>query len=303
LTIIDIDDDPELVRRFGGEIPVIKVGPYTIKAPMDRQTLGVTLGAASDRKRQLEEIGDKAYKISKERAKRISKADRFTIWFSNHYMLVFNLFILIYVGIPFWAPILQKNGIEKPAYLIYRIYGGLCHQLSYRSWFLFGEQAYYPREAAGLDQTLSFHEATGLDEQGVFEAREFIGSDSLGYKVALCQRDVAIYGSILLFGVIFVLSGRKIKPLPFWLWILIGIIPIGFDGGSQIISQLLAEPLFEFLRPFFGSISLRESTPFLRSLTGFLFGFSTAWFGYPLVEEAMQDTRILLAEKTARLGG
>ena len=303
LTVIDVDDDPDLENEYGHEIPVIKIGPYTIKAPLDKQTLEMTLGAASDRKRQLDEIGHKAYLQRKERAKTISGGDRFTIWFSKHYMLVFNLFVLIYVGLPFLAPVMLKSGVEKPATLIYRLYGGLCHQLSYRSWFLFGEQAFYPREAAGMDQVHSFHEATGLDEQGIFDARRFTGSGSTGYKVALCQRDVAIYGSILIFGIIFVVTRRKIKPLPFWLWILIGIIPIGFDGGSQIVSQLLAEPLFEFLRPYINFMPLRESTPFLRTLTGFLFGFTTAWFGYPLVEEAMQDTRILLTEKTARLEG
>jgi len=187
--------------------------------------------------------------------------------------------------------------------MIYRLYGGLCHQLSYRSWFLFGEQPYYPRKAAGMDDILTFNEATGLDEEGVVEARNYTGSEKTGYKVALCQRDVAIYGAILLFGIIFVLTGRKIKSLPFWLWILIGMIPIGFDGGTQILSQLLAEPTFDFLQPLFGFLPLRESTPFFRTLTGFLFGFSTAWFGYPLVEEAMHDTRSLLVSKFARLEG
>jgi len=187
--------------------------------------------------------------------------------------------------------------------VIYRVYGGLCHQLAYRSWFLFGEQPYYPREAAGLEHIQSFTEATGLDEDGVFDARNYMGSERTGYKVALCQRDVAIYGAILLFGIIFVATKRKIKPLPFWMWILIGIIPVGFDGGTQIISQVLAEPVFKFLQSFVSFLPLRESTPFLRTFTGFLFGFTTAWFGYPLVEEAMRDTRSLLVSKFARLEG
>jgi hypothetical protein len=38
----------------------------------------------------------------------------------------------------------------------------------------------------------------------------------------------------------------------------------------------------------------------MRTLTGFLFGFTTAWFGYPLVEETMADTRRYLEEKFAR---
>ncbi|HEX7433747.1 MAG TPA: hypothetical protein VF326_08820, partial [Anaerolineaceae bacterium] len=46
-------------------------------------------------------------------------------------------------------------------------------------------------------------------------------------------------------------------------------------------------------------IPLRESTPFLRTLTGFLFGFSTAWYGYPFIYEAMEETKRLMKYKMA----
>jgi uncharacterized membrane protein len=225
------------------------------------------------------------------------------MWFAKHYMLVFNFIIFAYVGLPVLAPVLLKAGIEAPANLIYRIYGGLCHQLSYRSWFLFGEQPIYPRELAGIKGFLTFSQATGLDEHGLIEARQFLGSDFIGYKIALCQRDVAIYGAILLFGILFVIFRKKIKPLPFWAWIIIGIAPIGFDGFSQVLGQLIADQAFDFLRPVLGFIPFRESTPFLRTLTGFLFGFTTAWFGYPLVEEAMHETRSMLTTKFIRIEG
>jgi len=41
----------------------------------------------------------------------------------------------------------------------------------------------------------------------------------------------------------------------------------------------------------------RESTPLLRTITGFLFGFATAWFGYPMAEEAMRDTQQYMGMK------
>jgi len=301
LYIIDIDDDPELQTAYGNEVPVIEVGPYTLKPPFDIRKMEVTLGAALDRQQQLEEIEEESYKKRKERAKKISRGDRFSQWFSYHYMIVFNLFILIYIGLPFLAPVLLKSGAETPAALIYKVYSGLCHQLSYRSWFLFGEQPFYPREIAGIDGYLTFHQATGLDEHGLSDARNFLGTPEIGYKIALCQRDVAIYLAILLFGIIFFLTKKKIKPLPFLAWIIFGIAPIGFDGGSQILSQVIAEPFFSFLQPYFEFLPLRESTPILRTFTGFLFGFTTAWFGYPYVEEAMAESRKLLAVKISRL--
>lgn len=301
LFVIDIDEDLALQKAYGFDIPVVQVGPYTLKAPIDPKRLAVTLGAASDRKRLLEEEGDKAYKKRVKRGQEMTQGDRFSMWISKHYLLIFNLFVLLYVGLPFLAPVLLKVGVEAPAGMIYRLYGGLCHQLSYRSWFLFGEQPIYPRGAAGFEGFLTFNEATGLDEHGWVDARNFLGTAYTGYKVALCQRDVAIYAAILMFGLLFGITGRKIKPLPFLAWIIIGIVPIGIDGVSQLVSQLFAGLSFDFLDPFLNFFSYRESTPFLRTLTGFLFGFSTAWFGYPLVEETMQEARRLLATKKARL--
>ena len=183
----------------------------------------------------------------------------------------------------------MSAGYTRPASVIYRFYGLVCHQLAFRSWFIFGDQPAYPREAAGVDNLLPYNIATGMNEDDELSARQFIGNQSVGYKVALCERDVAIYGGILLFGLIFSVTGRKIKPLPWYLWLMVGIIPIAIDGFSQLLSQ---PPLNMF--PY------RESTPFLRSLTGFLFGFTTAWFGYPIVEESMQDVRRYYGQKIAR---
>jgi len=176
---------------------------------------------------------------------------------------------------------------------VYRVYGHLCHQLAFRSWFLYGEQPAYPRQSAAPKGWKSFQQATGLDERDGVEtllrARAFLGNERVGYKVALCERDVAIYGAILLFGLLYGLLRHRIKPLPLALWILLGWLPIAVDGLSQILSQA---PLH--LLPF------RESTPLLRTVTGFLFGFTTAWFGYPLVESSMAETRAMLAPRMVR---
>jgi len=108
---------------------------------------------------------------------------------------------------------------------------------------------------------------------------------------------------MLLFGLLFAVTGRKWKSLPIWAWILFGVMPIAFDGVSQLISQWVAMPELSFLQPIFGWVPLRESTPFLRTLTGFLFGFTTAWFGFPLIEEAMADTRRIMKTKMALVDG
>jgi uncharacterized membrane protein len=303
--VIDIDRDSDLKQAYGDDIPVVEVGPYRLNAPFDRRKLRVTLGAAKDRQKQLLDVDDSTYKERIRRGGEISRTDRLSHWIARNYIHVFNLFLLLYVGIPFLAPVFQRAGATTPANIIYRVYGGLCHQLAYRSWFLYGEQPVYPREAAGLDGLLTFEEATGISEDDSsaarWAARSYIGNEGTGYKVAYCQRDVAIYGSMLVFGVLFALTGRRMKSLPFALWILVGLMPIGVDGVTQLLSNFMADPQFDFIGAYINFLPYRESTPFLRTLTGFLFGFTTAWFGFPLIEETMADARRILKTKYAHV--
>jgi len=299
LVEVDIDSDPALQRAYLTEIPVVEVGPYQLKAPFDRQKLMMTLGAANDRRGQLEEIGDEAYASRVKRGQEISKADKTIFWISRHYLAVLNLIMLLYVGLPVVAPVLMKSGATTPARAIYTIYGPLCHQFGFRSFFLYGEQAYYPLKEAELD-VLDFETATGIqglhnpNDYSRLQARKYIGDETVGYKIALCERDVAIYASILFFGLLFGLTGRRFPQLHWTLWILLGLGPVGLDGFSQLLSQ--------FDWSFLASIlPYRESTPFLRVLTGSMFGFFTAWFAYPNIEESMQETRQFFIKKFAQV--
>jgi uncharacterized membrane protein len=296
LVVIDVDGNTDLLRAYGLDVPVVEVGPYRLKAPITRQELAVTLGAATDRARDLEAINSADYQTRMQRGWKVTGADRFSYWLSRHYMTIFNTLVLIYVGLPFLAPVFMALGFTAPARLIYRGYGAVCHQFAFRSWFLFGEQPVYPREAARIEGMLTYSQATGLDETDQLAARQFLGNPQLGYKIALCERDVAIYGGILLFGLVFSLTGKRLKSLPWYIWILVGILPVAVDG----ISQLLSQPPFNTL-PVLSQIPYRESTPFLRTLTGGLFGLATAWFGYPMVEETMVETRRFMALKFARV--
>ncbi len=240
--LIRIDIEEEALAEFVDKIPVVEVGPYQLKAPIDKKSLEMTLGAASDRLEQMDEIQLADHQKRLKKGKKVSFADQLFYWLSRRYMLVFNAFVVIYVGLAFLAPILQSQGKITPAKLIYTVYGRLCHQLSYRSWFLFGEQAAYPRAIADVDGLVTYGEATGFDPFDVKRAISYLGDDRVGYKTALCQRDIGIYTGILLFGLVFSLTGRKIPGLPIGIWFVLGIVPIGLDGFSQIISQLALGP-------------------------------------------------------------
>ncbi|MCW5875804.1 MAG: DUF2085 domain-containing protein [Anaerolineales bacterium] len=294
LALVDIDEDPELKAAYGDRVPVVQAGPYTLEAPFDRRRLQATLSAAHNRQEQLAD--DPKFQQRKARGSQLTNSDRVSNWLSRSYLTILNLLLFLYVGLPFLAPTLMNAGYPQLARPIYGIYGALCHQLAYRSWFLYGEQPFYPRAMAGVEGYQTFEQATGIDENSpgsLLEARRFIGNEQMGYKVAYCERDIAIYGSMLLFGLVYAASGRRLRPLPFWAWILIGIAPIALDGFSQLFSQIPGFSLWEH----------RESTPLLRTITGVLFGLSTAWFGFPILEDSMAETRLTTASKQARLKG
>lgn len=295
---VDIESDEALHAKYLEIIPVVEVGPYVLKAPITRQNLQMTLGAAADRKNQLEQVGDKGYQMRVKKGQTVTGGDRFSFWIAKRYLLVLNLFMLLYVGLPFLAPTFMEMGAVIPARVVYRIYSPLCHQFGFRSFFLFGGQAYYPLKEAGLSGVQTFDQVSGIPDLNNpysmtrLDARKYIGNETVGYKVALCERDVAIYIAMLLFGIIYGLTGRRIKSLHWMLWILVGIAPIGLDGFSQLFSQ--------FNWAWLASIvPYRESTPFLRALTGALFGLTTAWFAYPNIEESMNETRQYYIKKFA----
>lgn len=286
--IIDISDSDELTKKYEDSTPFIKIGPYTLSGEVFEPNLRMTILAAQDRDRQLTNVGDNRYEQRIEAGKIITKLDKVSLWLSKSYIWLMIFFLSLYVGLPFLAPYLLKIGAQLPANIIYTIYKPLCHQLAFRSWFIMGEQAFYPRSAAGIEDVLTYEEISNQTVINIREAQKFKGNEFTGFKVALCQRDIAIYASMLIFGLFFVLTGRKIKSIKWYVWVAIALVPIGLDGVSQLPG--LANSLPDWL-------PVRESNPLLRTITGSLFGFFTAWYLFPLIEESMLETRTIITEK------
>lgn len=221
----------------------------------------------------------------------------FVIWLdkviyglAKHWLAVFNIAMFLYVGTPFAAPVLMKANLTGPANMIYTAYSPLCHQFAFRSWFLFGQRPYYE---AG-DPIWKTNNIDPFDVLDRFKAKYFVGNPDMGFKVAYCERDVAIYGAIVLGGLIFALfraRGVQIRPVNIFLYALIGVAPIALDGFSQLFSQA----------PFHW-LPLRESTPYLRTLTGTLFGLMNVWLAYPYVQESFAEIKVDLEAKLVRIG-
>jgi uncharacterized membrane protein len=278
---IDIDSDPVLQQKFKDTIPVVEIGPYTLKAPITLQDLQISLAAARDGQ-------VRAKKKDTSQSRKIAiRLNRLVLSFTRHWLAFFNLFLFLYIGLPVAAPLLLNAGAVGPATVIYKVYSPMCHQLAYRSWFIFGDQSAYPLEAAHVSG-VTYEELTGLNPTDLKAARDFWGNSQVGYKIALCQRDMAIWGGMFIFGLIFAVFRKRMKPIPIMAWFLIGVLPIALDGGTQLISSL---SLF--------SIISRESTPLLRTLTGSLFGVMNAWLAFPYLEESMSETQTFVTAKLA----
>lgn len=200
-------------------------------------------------------------------------ANRIVLWIARHWLAIFNVGWGSYVLIPFLAPILMQMGYTGPARVIYGVYSFTCHQLPDHSYFLFGETA------VPLAPTLEAAGAPPADDLLLF--RRFEGNMAVGYKVALCERDVAIYGSVLLAGLVFgvLRNTQRVRPLSLKIYLLF-LIPIAVDGLTQL----------------FG---LRTSNWWLRSVTGALFGFASVWLAYPYIEDAMQEVIEVETERQA----
>ncbi len=140
LEVIDVDSDEKLKSELGFEVPVVETGPFRLKAPFGIQELRITLAAERDREHHIALV-EASPKLREVRELGVwRRSDSISYWFSRHYMLIFNFAVALYLGGAFLAPLLMKVGWETPANLIYRGYSLVCHQLAYRSIFIFGEQ-------------------------------------------------------------------------------------------------------------------------------------------------------------------
>ncbi len=208
--------------------------------------------------------------------------DRVAVFISKHWLAVANVSMFVFVVLPVLAPILMQVGLTGPANVIYTGYHLTCHELAYRTYFFFGKQPVYT-----IDQLSAMFGHPGSD---VFYWGEFIGNSEMGYKMAWCERDAAIYTSILLAGLIYAFIRPRLRAMDWRVYLLV-ILPMAIDG----FWQLFTSP--EYFMTF---LPLHESDWLLRSITGVLFGVGSAWLIYPHVQQAMQEIQEQASAQYAR---
>ena len=149
-------------------------------------------------------------------------------WTGEHLFIVFVLVYGIWVGMPFLAPFFMHGGWDGMGKSMYLLYSFFCHQLPERSFFLFGHQATY---------SLREIQAVWQDTTDPWLLRQFIGNETLGWKVAWSDRMISFYTSVWLFAVIWYPFRNKVKSLPWWAFLLL-LAPITFDGVTHVISDM-----------------------------------------------------------------
>jgi uncharacterized membrane protein len=169
-----------------------------------------------------------------------------------------NVVMALHVILPTVPPVLMAAGRPSAGRLIYRLFQPLCHQLPERSFFFFGPQLTY-----------SLDELERLVGSAV--PLRYIGGPAVGYKVGVCQRDIAMYLAVLLAGLAFALLRSRLRPLTVRAFAVL-CIPIVLDGFGQLFA-------------------LWESTPGSRVLSGGLFGVACVWLAYPHIESGMNDVQ------------
>src|SRR5512139_2482524 len=149
-------------------------------------------------------------------------------WLSDHWFGCFLVIYGVWVFTPFLAPLFMHLGWQGPGRGIYFLYSFFCHQLPERSIFIFGPKAMY---------SLGEIQAAWQNTLNPMILRQFIGNEAMGWKIAWSDRMISFYTSLWLFAVLWWPFRRKMKPLPWWAFVLL-LLPIALDGGSHTVSDI-----------------------------------------------------------------
>jgi uncharacterized membrane protein len=208
-------------------------------------------------------------------------------WLGAHWFKTFLIVYGLWVFAPFLAPVFMQIGWTGAGKAIYFIYSFFCHQLPERSYFFFGEKTMYP---------LNEIQAVWQDTTNPFILRQFIGNETTGWKVAWSDRMIWFYSSVWFFAAAWYPLRRRIKPLPWWGFVLL-LLPLIIDGGMHMISDLagigggfrdtnawlaaLTNQVFP--TTFYVGDALASFNSLMRFLTGILAGLGIVWLAFPYI--------------------
>ena len=208
-------------------------------------------------------------------------------WISQHWFQIFLVVYGLWVFLPFLAPVFMHIGWTGAGKTLYLIYSFICHQLPERSYFLFGQKTMY---------SLAEIQAAWQDTINPLILRKFIGNPEMGWKVAWSDRMISFYTSVWFFAIVWYPFRRRVKPLPWWGFILL-LLPMILDGGSHTASDfsgigqgfrdtnlwLAALTNYSLPGTFYAGDALGSFNSIMRLLSGLLAGLGIVWLAFPFV--------------------
>ncbi len=212
------------------------------------------------------------------------RLNRGAYWVARHWLAIVNTLAGLYFIGAFLAPLAMHWGMPGVGHALHHFYAPFCHQYPFRSWFLFGSHATYPH---AIPESIA----------EMNQLRAFVGNAEIGYKIALCQRCVAIYGAIFIAGLAYAWLRRRrnVPSLPMWVYVLVGVVPMGLDGGIQLLTKIIWS-IFPHLLP-----QPYEATPLSRLITGAFFGLGVVGFAYVNINEFLAEVAAAIEEKFANM--
>lgn len=211
-------------------------------------------------------------------------------WISSHWFETFLIIYGLWVFLPYLAPVFMHIGWAGAGKTIYFIYSFFCHQLPERSFFWFGEKTMY---------SLNEIQHAWQNTINPMILRQFIGNESMGWKIAWSDRMISFYTSVWLFALLWYPFSRKVKPLAWWGFILL-LLPIAIDGGTHAISDLagigqgfrytnqwLAVLTYNvYPVTFYAGDALGSFNSIMRFITGLIAGLAITWLVFPYIYQS-----------------
>jgi uncharacterized membrane protein len=226
------------------------------------------------------------------------------IWWLAHIWLPLALFLAaILLMLAILAPALQAEGYPETAQTVYRWLAPHDHQLPHRSYYLFGQSGWL--QSYSLAQV----ESWGADPDNL---RAFTGNATIGYKMALNHRMVAIFVGILLGGVGWAFAGQR--PKIGVGWFLVMAAPMLIDGFSHMQSDLSGSGARQlnqwaiwltgglFSAGFYQGSTIGSLNWALRTITGLLFGVGLVWFLFTYLSLRFALIRAKLGPRLKKAG-
>jgi len=133
---VDIESDKGLQKIYGSLIPVValeggRIFHSKITESQLRQALGKPATKAVPSGITPTQIRGRAL---------VLLLDRLILGIANHWLLLLNSAVGLYVGLPVLAPLLMAHGQTRFPNAIYFAYRFVCHQMGSRSFFIAGHQ-------------------------------------------------------------------------------------------------------------------------------------------------------------------